>query len=322
MRNCNAAVRVVTASGERDSTLQETSIDRAINDAAQILGNAGIETGRLDARCLLGHILATQPAALAGRRDEVLTVEVLHRFSGLVARRAERIPVSRIIGEREFWSMSFSLSSSVLDPRPDSEALIEALLSRIKDRTAPLRLLDLGTGSGCLLAALLKELPRSTGIGVDIIADALIVARRNLIRNGLGRRAQFLCSNWTQALRDKSFDIVLANPPYIPWRNSRGLAPEVIDHDPQIALFAGSDGLAAYRTLLPDLHRVVQSKGIIALEIGTDQRSDVTSMLEGWGFTDIEFEYDLSGIERCLLARPLPRKCQDKKGLGMVALGR
>ena len=322
MRDGNAAIAMAPALGAGDAIPQAQSIDSAISGAAQILRNAGIQTARLDARCLLGHILDTQPGSLAGRCDEVLPPETLHWFSRLVARRAARAPVSRIIGEREFWSMPFTISRSVLDPRPDSEALVEVLLSGIKDRMAPLQLLELGTGSGCLLAALLCELPESTGIGIDIMPDALFVARRNLIRNGLGRRAQFLCGDWAQALRGKSFDVVIANPPYIPDSDAGGLASEVIDHDPKIALFGGSDGLAAYRTILPDLHRLVRSEGIIAFEIGTGQRSDVTSMLESAGFTNVECKHDLAGIERCLSALPSPQECQDKKGLGMAALGR
>ncbi|MBH61911.1 MAG: protein-(glutamine-N5) methyltransferase, release factor-specific [Alphaproteobacteria bacterium] len=300
------------------------SIDNAIQDAAQILGDAGIETARLDARCLLGQVLSMPPISLAGRRDEVLSTEALRRFGKLVAQRSARTPVSRILGEREFWSMPFTISGSVLDPRADSECLIEALLSRINDRAAALRILDLGTGSGCLLAALLCELPMSTGLGVDIVPDALIVARSNLIRNGLAQRAQFLCGDWAQALCGETFDVVLVNPPYIRASDAGTLAPEVIDHDPHVALFGGSDGLAAYRKILPDLSRLMRLGGIVAVEIGLGQQVAVSTMLKAAGFPDVECRRDLAGVERCLSARLEAQECQDKKRAwngGMRPLG-
>ena len=296
-------------------------VGETLRQAAETLTTAGLETPRLDARCLLGHVLNKDPATLFGYRDDVLSSESFYRFGELLTRRLDREPVSRILATKEFWSLSFDLEDSVLDPRPDSETLVEAVLSTIADRTAPLRVLDLGTGSGCLIAALLCELPQAIGIGVDIDPAALRVARGNLTRNGLVDRAQFLCGNWGQALGGR-FDIVVVNPPYIPSGEIKSLAPEVINHDPHRALFAGLDGLEAYRNFLPGLHGLLGPRGLAALEIGHGQAAAVTSLLSDWGFTSIECRQDLAGVDRCLLARPEASESQDKKGLGMAALCR
>ena len=296
-------------------------IGQALQQAAATLKDAGLETPRLDARCLLGHVLGKDPATLSGCRDDVLSDERFGRFNELLNRRLDREPVSRILGTREFWSLPFDLEESVLDPRPDSETLVEAVLSTIGDGTVPFRVLDLGTGSGCLLAALLSELPQAFGIGVDIDPAALRVARRNLARIGLTHRAQFVCGNWGQALGG-GFDVIVVNPPYIPSGEIESLAPEVINHDPHGALSAGLDGLDAYRNFLPQLRGLLAPRGLVALEIGRGQATAVTSLLSGSGFASIECHQDLAGVNRCLVARQEASESQDKKGLGMAPLCR
>ncbi len=305
--------------GARRATVRR--VGQALQQAAETLKTAGLETPRLDARCLLGHVLNKDPTTLSGYRDDILPSESYRRFSELMTRRLDREPISRILGTREFWSLSFDLEDSVLDPRSDSETLVEVVLSTVGDRTAPLRVLDLGTGSGCLIAALLSELPYATGIGVDIDPAAIRVARGNLTRNGLVHRAHFVCGNWGQALGD-CFDIIVVNPPYIPSGDIKSLSPEVINHDPHRALFAGLDGLEAYRNFLPELRGLLRPQGLVALEIGYGQAAAVTSLLSDSGFTSIGPHQDLAGVKRCLLALPEAPESQDKKRLGMAALCR
>ena len=283
------------------SELTTRAVD-VLRDAAARLADAGIDTPRLDARCLLGHAMDRDPASFAGRGKDVVTHDAVCRFQQLISRRLNREPVSRIVGEREFWSLTFELADSVFDPRLDSETLVEAVLLAVRDREAPIRLLDLGTGSGCLITALLSELPAATGIGVDIKPVTLRVAWRNLIRNGLHQRARLVCANWGGALRG-GFDIVVVNPPYVAVRDMDDLAPEVVDYDPHHALFGGHDGLEAYREIVPGLPRLLCSTGLAALEIGRGQERNVWSLLRGAGFAAIESRCDLAGVERCLLAR-------------------
>lgn len=296
----------------REGIWDETGIGRTppppvvgsvLRDAAACLKDAGIETARLDARCLLGHVLGKDPALLAGSPDDHLSADTYRHFGELLACRLDREPVSRILGTREFWSLSFELTSSVLDPRPDSETVIEAVLPTIDDRRSPLRLLDLGTGSGCLIAALLSELPAASGIGVDIDPDALVVARRNLARHGLSHRVDFVCGDWGAALTG-GFDIVVVNPPYIPANDVAILAPEVVRYDPHRALFAGGDGLENYRHLTPGLGRLLRSQGVAAIEIGEGQAEEVATLLLNAGLVPVERRRDLAGVDRCILARP------------------
>ena len=299
----------------------EARVADLLRDAAARLRRAGTDAPRLDARCLLGHATGRDPAGLAARGNDVVARDAVRRFRRLVSRRLAREPTSRIVGAREFWSLTFELGDAVFDPRPDSETLVEAVLSAAPDREAPARLLDLGTGSGCLLAALLGELPNATGVGVDVDPAALRVARRNLVRNGLRRRARLVCANWGDAVGG-GFDVVVANPPYVATRDMDGLAPEVVDHDPRRALFGGRDGLDAYREIAPDLFRLVRPAGLAALEIGRGQSGSVAALLRGAGFTAIESRRDLAGVERCLLASRQPLESQAQKGLGMAFRGR
>lgn len=299
----------------------EARVAGLLRDAAARLRTAGADAPRLDARCLLGHATGRDPASLAARGDDVVAPGAVRRFRRLVSRRIAREPVSRIVGAREFWSLTFELGDAVFDPRPDSETLVEAVLSAVRDREAPARLLDLGTGSGCLLAALLGELPNATGVGVDVDPAALRVARRNLARHGLRGRARLVCANWGDAVGG-GFDVVVANPPYVAVRDMDDLAPEVAGHDPPRALLGGRDGLDAYREIAPGLSRLVGPAGLAALEVGRGQAGRVAALLRGAGFAAVESRRDLAGVERCLLARRRTPESQVKKGLGMAFRGR
>lgn len=272
-----------------------------IEVAARRLAAAGIEEPRRDARLLLAAALGVAQGTLLARDDGPVDAEAAARFAAHVARRAAREPVSRILGVREFWSLSFRITPATLDPRPDSETLIEAALEAISDRAAPLRLLDLGTGSGCLLLALLAELPNATGLGIDRDPAAVAVAAENARVLGLASRAGFRPGDWGRGLTER-FDLVVANPPYIAEGDVARLAPEVALHEPLGALAGGVDGLEAYRLLAPQLGDLLTADGCAVLEFGRGQDAAVVDLLGVEGLEIRGLRHDLSDIVRCVVA--------------------
>ena len=289
-------------SSDLDALEGNNLIGDIILDAASHLKRAGLDSWSLDARCLMGHVLRKDPASLIGSLDEPMGSDSRAFFYSLLARRLEREPISRIIGSREFWSLSFDLTEDVLDPRPDSETLVEAVLSEIKNRHDALKLLDLGIGSGCLLSALLSEMPEAHGIGLDNDYRALIVAQRNLNSHNFGHRATLVCGDWCEALSYK-FDVIVSNPPYLASSSQSALAPEVIYHDPPHALFAGKDGLDSYRRIIPSLPELLRPGGVAVFEVGENQFDLVESLVREIGFYSIICYKDLAGIQRCLVVR-------------------
>ena len=233
-------------------------------------------------------------------------------FDAALARRCTREPMSYILGVREFWSLDFAVTPAVLDPRPDSETLIEAALAELSDKSRPWRILDLGTGSGCLLLALLSELPNATGLGIDASRRALGVALANAARLGLAGRAQFAERDWTQGIKGM-FDVIVANPPYIPSAEIDTLQAEVARHEPREALDGGPDGLDAYRVILPALTRPLAEDGIAVLEFGMGQAAAVAEMAQNAGFS-VTIRRDWGGRERSLVLRPA------KKNIGKTAI--
>ena len=282
-----------------------TTLRDALAAATRRLAEAGIPEARLDARLLLQHRLGLRREDVFLQADRPLTAEEAAGYEALLARRLAREPVSRILGEREFWSLPFRLSPDTLDPRPDTETLVEAVLDRVPVRVAPLRLLDLGTGSGCILLALLHELPNAAGLGVDRAPGAARTARENAGRLGLAGRAGFAVSDWATAVRGP-FDIVVSNPPYIPAADIAALAPEVRRHDPALALAGGADGLDPYRLLAREMPRLLRAGGTAAFEVGIGQDRDVAALLAASGLEVLEVRRDLGGIGRCVVARARP----------------
>lgn len=272
-------------------------LDHIIARAEKELRLIGIDTPRRECRLLMEKAGIHRLSQL---RDPQLRVsaEIERAFSEMIARRCKREPLSRILGEREFWSMNFLTSPAVLDPRPDSETLIEALLERMTDRNRPYRIVDFGTGSACLLLALLCELPKAEGLGIDLSPEALSIARKNARQLGFAERAQFQKGNWGEGLKGP-FDILISNPPYI--GRQEKLSPEVAYYDPPLALYGGEDGLACYRELIPYLFSLARPKGWIALEIGQGQKVAVEAIAQYHGLHLVEARRDLAGIERCLL---------------------
>lgn len=279
------------------------TIGALLKDATGRLKQADVaETPRLDAILLLEQASGLSGNDIRLSPETVIAADVAAQFESLLQRRLAREPVSKILGVREFWSLTFRTSRDVLDPRPDSETLIAGVLAALPDRDAPLRLVDFGTGSGCLLLSLLHELPNATGLGVDLSAAALAIAKENAERLGLSGRVTFRQASWGEGLQEQ-FDILISNPPYIESSIVPTLEPEVSRYDPLLALDGGADGLDAYRALAPELARLAAPGAVVALEIGLGQDVAVGHLLARQGFQEIAVLPDLSGIGRVVSGR-------------------
>ncbi len=271
----------------------------AIADLARNLEAAGIESPQTDARAMVLGVLNLPVEALIREPEFKLSRAQSRRLSNWLVRRIAGTPVSRLIGRREFWSLTFKIGPATLDPRPDSETLVETVLAELKPRKdQPLRLLDLGTGSGCLLLALLSELKQARGIGVDIAPTALRVAAENATSLGLADRAEFRTGDWTRGLSG-SFDVILSNPPYIARDDIEFLDAEVLC-DPIRALDGGPDGLDAYRRILAEAPALLAPGGLMALEIGWDQAEALTGLIGASGGRVRRLVQDLAGLDRVL----------------------
>lgn len=293
-----SATSAPAAPAERSAT----AVGALRREAVARLRAAGVDTPELDARLLLEHALDIPAGGLTVRQSDPLDADAAARAWGLVERRAAREPVSRILGSRAFWTLDLALNAATLDPRPDTETVVEAALAALPDRIAPCRILDLGTGSGCILLALLAELPNALGVGLDRSAVAVAAARANARHSGLAGRAGFLVGDWSDALADGCFDLVVSNPPYIPSGDVAGLEPEVREHDPLAALDGGADGLDAYRALAPRLVRLLRPGGTAVLELGQGQAAAVSGLLLEAGLRVAGTRSDLGGVARALIA--------------------
>jgi release factor glutamine methyltransferase len=264
------------------------------------LQRAHVENASLDARVLLEHVLGISREQLLMGMSNMLTEQQEADYRQLVTRRAERRPIAQVLGYREFWGMEFAVTESTLTPRPDSETIIETILERTADHSAPLRIADLGTGTGCLLLSLLRELPSATGVGVDMCPRALAVAQENASNLLLAGRAQFVHSNWFAEV-DGKFDIIVSNPPYIPSDSIDSLAPEVAQFEPRLALDGGADGLECYRSLLKIVPQKLNANGFLALEIGAGQHKAIEQIAKDSGLRLLATKKDLGGIVRALI---------------------
>lgn len=268
-----------------------------VAEGAQRLAAAGVPEPRREARLLLAYALGIEPVAVTGYPER--PVADGGAYEQLVARRANREPLSHLTGRREFWSLDFEVTPATLDPRPDSETVVETALAAFPDPGARLDILDFGTGTGCLLLAILHERPAATGLGVDIESDAVAVARRNADRLGLADRARFAAGEWGAGL-DGPFDLIVSNPPYIAEADIDGLQPEIARFESRRALDGGADGLAAYRALAPDVARLLSPGGIAVIEFGAGQGGAVARILEDAGLDPVGFAADLAGHDRCI----------------------
>jgi release factor glutamine methyltransferase len=266
----------------------------------EALAAAGVASPGLDAALLLCRAAGVSREVLMGYPERRAGAGVEGDYRSFLRRRASREPVSRILGRREFWGLEFVLDRHTLDPRPDTETLVAAALDWLRGR-GPARIVDLGTGTGCILLALLAERPDDTGLGIDVSAAALDVAQGNARRLGLDARAAFAAGDWTAGLADATADLLVANPPYIPRADIAGLEPEVALYDPAGALDGGVDGLAAYRAIAAGLPRVLAPGGAAFLEIGPDQAEPVAALLRAAGAAELRTVADLAGRVRCVV---------------------
>lgn len=268
--------------------------------AKRRLEEAGIDSAEIDARLIVEHVTGTTRLDLIARPDQLVAVAHVEAIETALDRRTAREPVHRILGTREFYGLPMRLSTQTLEPRPDTEVLVDAVLGVAGD--GPLRILDLGTGTGAILIALLKELPQASGVGVDISDDALETAAANADLNGVAPRFTALKSDWLAGVVGE-FDVIVSNPPYIATRDIADLDMDVRGFDPQRALDGGADGLACYRTIATGAGAHLAGKGWIGVEIGHDQKNLVTAIFEDVGFDCHEARKDLGGNDRVLIFR-------------------
>ena len=285
------------------------TVETARRILAARLRNHAIDSAELDARMLVGAVLGLDLTGMIAAASRLLTVAEALRLADFARRRLEGEPVARILGHREFWGLALELSPATLVPRPDTETVVELALEMLHAAPDPnhrLRIADIGTGSGAILLALLSELPDACGVGTDISEAALRTASSNAANLRLADRAGFVACDYAAALSDR-FDLIVSNPPYIRSAEIAGLAAEVRDHDPRAALDGGADGLQAYRALIPQAGLLLAPFGVLVVEAGHDQSSDIEGLMAAAGLTlERPARADLAGILRAVAGRKLP----------------
>jgi release factor glutamine methyltransferase len=280
-----------------------TTLGALHREARDRLAEAGIENAALDARLIVEHFTATQRVDAIRAPDRTLDPGIATAVRDALRRRITREPVHRILGRREFYGLDLKLSPATLEPRPDTETLVDLCLPFLRERAAAggvSRILDLGTGTGAIALAFLSQIPQTTAFCTDISAEALETALSNADINGMKDRFGGIVSNWFEAV-DGNFTLIVSNPPYIPTRDIGMLASEVRYHDPVMALDGGLDGLDAYRSIAAGAGRHLEEAGRVAVEIGFDQRQDVIGIFEAGGFALKGSAKDLGGNERALM---------------------
>ncbi len=274
-----------------------------MNATESLLDRCG-DRAKFEARLLLGVAVGSHEPIYPHMHVQ-LREEQIERYYELISERIAGKPISRIRGWREFWSLPFKLNQATLDPRPESELLVEKAVlyaqSKLFSKNNKIHLLDLGTGSGCLLLSCLKELKFATGVGVDINKNAIFQAQENARLLHLEERSEFLISNWFDGIGDHCFDIILCNPPYISRRHEKYLKDEVLLFDPQEALFSGKEGLADYEIIISSLAQYLSAQGIVSLEIGYNQLERVSGFVRQANLRVSDVYKDLQGIPRCLI---------------------
>lgn len=271
-------------------------------DVRKRLEAAGVDSPVLDARLLLEAGAGVSRLDIVTDPRRAISDEQVHAVDVLTKRREAREPVSHILGRKHFWTLDLAVNANVLTPRPETEFVVEAGLQETLPADAPHRILDLGTGSGAIMLALLKERPNATGVAIDISEEALAVVRANAEQLGVAERLQAGQGNWAEHI-DERFDLVVSNPPYIRTSDIDGLEPEVSRFEPRVALDGGADGLAAYRIIAAALPSLLKPGGAFALEVGAGQAESVKALAEEAGLATGEPRRDLSGIPRVVVGR-------------------
>jgi release factor glutamine methyltransferase len=284
------------------------TIETVRRKLAERFRNGGFDSAELDARLLTGDVLGLDLTGMIAAANRMLTLSESNRLESFAQRRLAGEPVARILGHKEFWGLSLQLSPATLVPRPDTETVVELALEILRAGASdrPLRIADLGTGSGAILLALLAELPQAQGIGTDISTAALQTAAANAARAGLAKRTGFVACDYASGLCGP-FDLIVSNPPYIRSADIAGLAIEVRDHDPPAALDGGPDGLDAYRVLIPQAADRLAPGAALVLEAGQGQSADIEALMKAAGLmTAWSIKADLAGVRRAVAGQKLP----------------
>ncbi len=259
---------------------------------------AGIDTPALDARILIRAATGLDDVAMIADAGQAVPENQKTLIDAWVVRRVAGEPVSRILGEKEFYGRVYKVTPATLDPRPDTEILIDRALDWARGQNRPLRILDLGTGTGCILITLLAALPEATGLGVDINHDAVAVSRENAVKHGVETRSRFVAGSWFDPVAGERFDLIVSNPPYIPRADIESLAPEVRNHDPILALAGGIDGLDPYKIIFPALKNHLLPGGMALLELGFGQAESIARLVDDSDVFMSRITPDLGGIPR------------------------
>lgn len=279
------------------------------------LQSAGNDNPRLEARILLAYVLGVEQMRIFSHPEMAVSDAHQQQLEKLVTRRLKKEPIALIVGEKEFWSHTFKVNEQTLVPRPDTETLIAAAVKIGKNLNESLRVLDLGTGSGCILLSILSEFENATGVGIDLNDKALAVAAQNARSLELVSRSEFRQGHWMEGLKKNfpdGFSMVVSNPPYIPNSDIPYLMTDVTGYEPHLALRGGEDGLDCYREIASQLDEVLQSGGYFICEIGQEQEIDVEGIFSGYGYRMTEKTCDLAGIVRCLIFRSQNREKEEK----------
>lgn len=273
------------------------TIDTILPPLCKRLHQAGITDAPREARLIIAHVLHQPYESVYFHPERPLTKDQLYTIAILTERRCQQEPLAKIFGQKEFWGLSFMVTKDTLDPRPDSETLIEGLLAHVPEKNTNLRMLDLGVGSGCLILAALSEYPNATGVAVDKSMKALLVAKANSLKLHMASRCHFVCSDWGAAL-DGTFDVILCNPPYI---SKEEVLPAETLYDPESALFADKNGLVYYEYIASTISRLMAPHSFLFLEVGHTQKPLVQPFFEHHGLRLVGTRWDLQGYERCLI---------------------
>ena len=272
-------------------------LQRVLADTALRLSHSGIESAARDARVLTAYALEVPISDLSLKINDKVSSNIISKLEKLILRRINREPISKILGRREFWGRTFSINKNVLDPRGDTETLIDYVIEK------PVKtVLELGTGSGVIAVTLACAWKEVQVTAVDISEDALLLAQINAEKFNVENKIQFLKSDWFENV-EGIFDMIISNPPYIGWVEQDKVSAEVKKYDPEIALFAGYDGFDAYKKIIPSLSKFLNKDGLVVLEIGASQSSQVKDIMNSFGFFDVEILKDLSGKKRVVAAK-------------------
>ncbi|WP_236869713.1 peptide chain release factor N(5)-glutamine methyltransferase [Candidatus Bandiella numerosa] len=285
--------------------IDKITVSVALNNAQKILWEVGIETYKLDAKILLSHILNLADSEnLIFQLNEKISPDTYSKYIKLVERRLKFEPVAYIIGSKCFWKQNYTINNNVLIPRPETELIIELILKKLTNKIdAKLNILDLGTGSGCIILSLLSELKFSIGLGIDISEEALNIARFNAKKFDMDRRVNFKISNWFSDIENTDqFDIIISNPPYITIDDWQNLEPSVLNYEPKNALTDHNDGVENYRIIAKNAKTFLKKDGIIILEMGFNQSKKIREIFKAKGY-EIEIFKDLQSIDRIAIIR-------------------